>query len=147
VPALNSRVADAYYRWCTLDARDRVATAKMVALVFAVSVCLRIVGFHHTRRMLRHFEYRRNPPIDVARRVKAVRRVRRNAAWAGRCLSRSLALQWVLRRDGIPAQVHIAVHSDHDGLRAHAWVVLNGVALDDGPGVAEPVRYGRFILN
>lgn len=55
------------------------------------------------------------------------------------CLTRSLLLDWMLRRRGFASELRIGVRLVPDGLQAHAWVQLNGTPLNDAPDVA-----GRF---
>lgn len=47
------------------------------------------------------------------------------------CLPRSLALWWLLRRDGLGADLRIGVTPKESGLEAHAWVEYKGLALND----------------
>ena len=55
------------------------------------------------------------------------------------CLPRSLALWWLLRWQGIGADLRIGVTPKESGLEAHAWVEYDGVALNDQDDV-----YDRF---
>jgi histidinol dehydrogenase len=52
----------------------------------------------------------------------------------GTCLSKSLALAWMLRGRGIAAAVRIGVKSA-GRFEAHAWVECDGVAIPDPSGV------------
>lgn len=82
---------------------------------------------------------------ERARRTAAVvGRAARYTPWSGRCLSRSYTLWYLLRRQGIAADVHIGVRTDRAGprppledLAAHAWVEYRGQVLNDHPGVRE----------
>lgn len=58
------------------------------------------------------------------------------------CLTRSLLLDWMLRRRGFASELRIGVRLVDDSLRAHAWVELNGTPLNDTPAVAE--RFAAF---
>lgn len=57
--------------------------------------------------------------------------------WPTTCLSRSLALCWFLRRQGVAAEVQLGVRPRPGGLEAHAWVVWQGAVLNDSPDVAQ----------
>jgi hypothetical protein len=61
---------------------------------------------------------------------------------AGNCLTRSLYLQWLLRRRGVPTDLRIGVQLANGQLLAHAWVEYAGHPLNDAPDVA--VRYAPF---
>ena len=52
------------------------------------------------------------------------------------CLRRSLALGWLLRRRGLPAQLRVGVGKDDGRTHAHAWVELAGRVVNDHPAVA-----------
>jgi hypothetical protein len=47
------------------------------------------------------------------------------------CLTRSLALQWILARRGIGTELKVGVRNGGDGLRAHAWLECGGVPVND----------------
>ena len=64
--------------------------------------------------------------------------------WPTTCLSRSLALCWFLRRQGVAAEVQLGVRPRPGGLEAHAWVVWQGAVLNDTPDVAQ--RYTPLSL-
>ena len=53
------------------------------------------------------------------------------------CLPMSLALWWLLRRQGIGADLRIGVTPKEGRLEAHAWVEYKGVALNDQDDVHE----------
>ena len=61
---------------------------------------------------------------------------------AGNCLTRSLYLQWLLRRRGVPTDLRIGVQLSDGQLLAHAWVEYAGHPLNDAPDVAD--RYAPF---
>ncbi len=67
-----------------------------------------------------------------------------------RCLARSLALAWMLRRRGLNPEFRIGVKRDGDGVDAHAWVEWRGHYLQDS--MPRPENYviagsGRSTLN
>jgi hypothetical protein len=87
----------------------------------------------------------RTPREATALARRAARSVRRAAhfgPWPGNCLSQSLTLWTLLRRQGIQADLFVGVRFAGDPLNAHAWVEHDGVALNERPGVRE--RYTAF---
>ena len=78
----------------------------------------------------------------VQRRLRRPRRMRNRS-----CLRKGLTLFYFLRLAGAPAKIHIAVHAptaDRNRIRAHCWVVLDGLAMTEpikGPG-ATILTYG-----
>jgi hypothetical protein len=51
------------------------------------------------------------------------------------CVERSMALWWLLRLQGVEAEMHIGARKDDHRLEAHAWVELDGRVLNDGAEV------------
>ncbi len=58
------------------------------------------------------------------------------------CLEESLALWYLLRQLGIPARLRIGVRKNNGKFQAHAWVVHDGVALNQTE--AEHEHYAAF---
>ena len=64
--------------------------------------------------------------------------------WRPQCLTRSLALAWLLKRQGIPFVIRIGIPSGQAMLQknnpvafsAHAWVEHEGIVLNDRQDVA-----------
>ncbi len=72
---------------------------------------------------------------EVARRARSLARMVRVAARRGpyraNCLPQSLVLWWLLKRQGITSHLRIGVRKGTPEFEAHAWVELNGVALNE----------------
>ncbi|MGH9678172.1 MAG: lasso peptide biosynthesis B2 protein, partial [Candidatus Acidiferrum sp.] len=56
--------------------------------------------------------------------------------------SRSMALWWLLRRRGMPAQLRIGARRTGGEFEAHAWVEMAGRAINDSNDVQ--TRYTPF---
>jgi hypothetical protein len=56
------------------------------------------------------------------------------------CLHRSLALWWLLRRQGIRCDLRIGIKAPTPGFEAHAWVEYAGIALDDTGALSASFR-------
>lgn len=86
------------------------------------------------------------PAIRAARAAATLRALER-AAGCGpsrpSCLPRSLTLWWLLRRQGLPAELRIGVRREGDRLEAHAWVEQDGVVLGDHADVHD--RFHAFV--
>ncbi|MBS1842021.1 MAG: lasso peptide biosynthesis B2 protein, partial [Acidobacteria bacterium] len=74
-------------------------------------------------------------PNSGAERVALTARMVRAAARHGlgnpSCLEESLVLAYLLRRQGIEAQLRIGVKKNIPKFEAHAWVECDGVALNE----------------
>lgn len=53
------------------------------------------------------------------------------------CLTRSLLLDWTLRRRGVASQLRVGVRLSQGALDAHAWVEVAGVPVNDRSDVSE----------
>lgn len=109
-----------------------------------IAWALRVLGFERCQAILIRQAslpaMRSSGPfeLDLARARLAARMIG-IAAGIGycraRCLQRSLALWWMMQRQGICVDLFFGVCKDENGLNAHAWVELAGVVLNDGQEV------------
>jgi hypothetical protein len=73
--------------------------------------------------------------------VRAMNRVERRSPIRGTCLSRSLALKWLLARQGIQTVVRLGGAISDGQFEAHAWLELDGAVLGSPADVAS-----RFVM-
>ena len=126
--------------------------AQLVLLLPAVGASLRLLGFKRTRGLLERFVPSADPQRpDATTRPESANRIARLVAVAAHhgpyratCLRQSLALWWLLRRRGIPAELRIGVRKDNEDCQAHAWVERDGQPLNDTQGAA--MAYAPFDL-
>jgi hypothetical protein len=111
---------------------------------------LRLLGFRRCKRLIERFSLPpqgRNSaacaaPERAIQIVRATQSVERNLPFPPNCLERSLALWWMLRGEGFPAELHIGARQGPQGFEAHAWVEDGGRVLNDSPDVHR--HYARF---
>lgn len=136
----------ALHKFLGLSGRERRVFLKAAVLVTITAVALRFFGF---RRVYRWME-RRVPSWSeptagsgnaVQLMVAGVRRAAQPLPYAT-CLPQSLTLWWLLRRRGVQSQLRLGVRKEGEGLKAHAWVEVGGVALNDRDDVRH--RYAAF---
>ena len=65
--------------------------------------------------------------------VVSVERAGRHSPFPSTCLTRSLALCWLLRRRGVHGALRIGVQRAEGLLQAHAWVECDGIPINDTP--------------
>jgi hypothetical protein len=102
-----------------------------------ISISLRWRGFRKTKACLKHFLSvpfgSRNP--DAEARAILTAQIVRAASHQGisdpSCLVVSLALWWLLARQGIASELRVGVRKDGGTFEAHAWVECGRVTLDD----------------
>jgi hypothetical protein len=125
-----------------LDAEARGIFLRAAVLLPVISLSLKMRGFRATQKfLLRSFPVRQTSQensIPIARDLKRTELTSRmvNAAirhvWRGStCLEKSLALWWLLRRQGIASELRIGARKLDGKFEAHAWVERDGAALSD----------------
>jgi hypothetical protein len=62
----------------------------------------------------------------------------RHGPYRAPCLPTALALQWLLRRQGIDADLRLGVRKAAGRLEAHAWLERDGLALPHTGAAGEP---------
>ena len=132
--------------------REKRALVLRAALLLCLTLAgLRLLGFRRFRELIKRFS--QGPKNAEARGAGRAREwtakivgvsfsVERNFPLKPNCLERSLALWWMLRRDGIPADLHIGGRKSERRFEAHAWVEWDGGVLNDSVDVHE--HYARF---
>jgi hypothetical protein len=129
--------------WFDLPRDERRAVLSMLWLVPALHVAVRLFDYQRTRGWLmrsaaRSAESSRSaatrPRVEALRLASA--RVEQYSRLPGNCLSRSLALFWLLRRAGYDAELQLGVSLAGGAFAAHAWVVSGGRVLNDTEDVA-----------
>lgn len=136
-------------RFKALSRPAKALFLRAALLLPLLTISLRISGFQKTRLRLQSALVARKPVAktgDNASRVTiAVRMVAaaaRHSVVPSTCLERSLALWWLLARQGIAAQLRIGVRTIERKFSAHAWVEFEGVAL--GEAETPHTHYAAF---
>jgi hypothetical protein len=110
---------------------------RAAVLLPAIALSLRIRGFRATQEGLQSFPISRKlkKDGDEGARAQLASRMVNAAARHGwkraTCLEKSLALWWLLLREGIPSSVRIGARKASGRFEAHAWVEWEGVALNE----------------
>lgn len=141
----------AWARFCNLSGRERRDFFRGLLFLPLVVAWLRVSTFRRVRQALekRHRDAaltnQRDDTRALAESQSASRMLdaaSRRGIVRGNCLSRSIALWWLLRRKGIPAQLRIGARKIGDQLEAHAWIEVAGQAINDSDDVQ--TRYAPF---
>lgn len=131
-------------KFLALSGGERRLFLEAVVLVTLAATALRLFGFRRVYRWMERRAPRREPAAagDFPHlAVAGVRRAARPLPYAT-CLPRSLTLWWFLQRRGIQCDLRLGVRKEHEELKAHAWVEIGGVALNDRDDVRH--RYSAF---
>ena len=124
--------------WWNLPSSDRRLVIQVAFMMIMVRLALRFLPVKITRRLLAWDEPTcrmpaMNDPAYKDRVVWAVSAVGRQILGDGPCLTQALATQWLLKRRGYRASIHIGVTKDRNArLVAHAWVESDGVIVIGG---------------
>lgn len=143
--------SEKWRRFRNRPAEDRGLILRAAAILPLTEIGLRVFGFQRWKELIEKFSptEQRIPslPADI-QREKAIRfeRAVRSAQLHGltrpNCLERSMALWWMLRRQGLGGELHIGARKEGGRFEAHAWVELDGEILNDSPEVHH--HYARF---
>lgn len=124
-------------RLARLPRRRRAEVLRAALLLTLLPASLRLSGLAATRARTARLRPRRRQAAgsgDVLARARArralVAAVAARLPWRPRCLAQSLAVQALLRWEGLPAELRLGVRKRGDALDAHAWVECAGVALE-----------------
>ncbi len=125
-------------RWWQLPSPERWLALRLLVLLPLIDLSLRSIGFQRSRAWLSRLA----PPevatvavdrdaVAAAQRLAGLARsVGARSPWRTSCLRQALAVWWLLRRRRLPAELKIGVIRRDPPFQAHAWVELDGVALD-----------------
>jgi hypothetical protein len=103
-----------------------------LALLPAAALSIRRSGWIATMERVRAVSGRdgKQSSVDPAALARMVRVAATYGPFRAKCLPRSLVLWALLRRHGFDPELKIGVRNGERGFEAHAWVELEGVALD-----------------
>lgn len=142
--------AASWRKFQQLPGPDRRLLIQASLLLPVTALALKTLGFRRLHRVMAGLAAmpQATAPAEaqVLSRVTVTSRMVQVAArrcpWRANCLQQSLALWWLLRRQGIGSDLRIGVHKDTAHFQAHAWVEYQGVALNDHPDVEQ--RFASF---
>ena len=127
----------AFQRYRALDPEARGLFRRAVLLLPQISFSLRARGFTKTKdtlqKKLSHALPKLSPheisPKQVQKTCRMVKAAARYGVVQSTCLVESLALWYLLQKQGIPALLRIGVRK-LEKFEAHAWVEHQGTALN-----------------
>ncbi|MGB9463620.1 MAG: lasso peptide biosynthesis B2 protein [Candidatus Acidiferrum sp.] len=135
-------------RFSALERPARGLFLRAAALLPLISFSLRLRGFRKTQVLLQKFlstpdkASNISTPARMDLTVRLVRAAVRHSVGHPTCLEESLALWWLLGRQGIAAELRIGVRKQGEKFEAHAWVEREGTALNEPESLHE--HYAAF---
>jgi hypothetical protein len=130
---------------------DRRLILRAALFLPLTEIGLRLLGFRRWKELIekssRPAPAPRQLPADFQRETaqraaRAVRSVELHGPASPNCLERSMTLWWLLRREGVDAQLRIGARKEGGKFEAHAWVESDGQVLNDSAEVHQ--HYARF---
>lgn len=124
-------------RFSALERPARGLFLRAFLVLPLISISLRWRGFRKTKASLQHFlpvPYGSQNSDAQARAVLTAQMVRAAADHAigdPSCLEKSLALWWLLARQGIASDLRVGIRKDGETFEAHAWVECGGATLNE----------------
>jgi hypothetical protein len=128
----------AFQRYRLLDSESRRLFRQAVILLPRISFFLRARGFGKTKEILQkklssmspNYQPHHNSTGLVQKTCRMVKAGARYGVIRPTCLVESLALWYLLQKQGIPALLRIGVRKLAEKFEAHAWVEYQGCALN-----------------
>ena len=127
----------------TLSFSQKRLLAASVMLLPISAVALRFFSLRSWQSFLLKRAARRSPnrscpnktALDTAfETARMVRVASARGPYRGSCLQQSVTLWWLLQRQSIESKIRFGARKDGERLEAHAWVEVDGLALNDGRG-------------
>ncbi len=125
-------------RFSDLERPAQSLFLRAVVLLPLVSLSLRWRGFRATQAALQRYLSNTNLDQDSAKARESaaltahmVNSADRHGLVHPSCLAKSLALWWLLGRQGIASHLRIGIRKENKKLEAHAWVERDGAALNE----------------
>jgi hypothetical protein len=102
---------------------------------------LRVLGFARMQTLvIKKPQVRGEGAIDLERAKRlgdAVNKAARHSLMPVTCLTRSMVLNWLLRRQGTGSELRIGVQLEAGAFAAHAWVECHGTPVNDRVDIAQ----------
>jgi hypothetical protein len=113
--------------WCGLSTREQVRLLGLVIVLPIVAIRLSLFGMPGQTRS--RVVQTSGHDITPERLAELVRIAGTRGPIRCACLPQAVVLARMLRARGLPADIRIGVARNAEGLKAHAWVELEGRAL------------------
>lgn len=136
--------------WRALGREDRGSFVRAWMCLLAADLALRVLPVSRVEALLRRLAGRSRREAEPGRLANLVGAASRHHLWPMTCLPRSLALQALLRRHGIEADLRIGVRREAGELRAHAWIEQAGRPIGEPAALElrfQPLAEGRSAVD
>ncbi|HET9428503.1 MAG TPA: lasso peptide biosynthesis B2 protein, partial [Allosphingosinicella sp.] len=120
--------------------------AEALVMLAIASAMVRLLPFRRIVGLAQSPLRARKPgDVDTDRLRRAVEAWARRVPWRAVCIQCALALHLLLRRRGVPSDLHYGIRNSGDRpLSAHVWLSVDGVTLIGGEAAADHVPVATF---
>ena len=126
-----------------LSPREAWLLLQAAALLPAVRLALRFTTVSQLRNFSEDAVHdRRASDLSPQATARMVRVAARYGMCRAKCLEQSLALRWLLRRQGFDARILLGARKEDGQIQAHAWVEIDGISLDEEKDIHQ--TFSRF---
>ena len=125
--------------WNQFSLAERRLFLQALILLPLVALSLKLWGLKRTYSQLTNFLQPKTVPYSLSQlrtTASLVKIAAQYYAWAT-CLRKSLVLWFLLRRQGIAAELQIGTRFERGEFQAHAWVEYQGYIVGDRQGVKQ----------
>lgn len=142
-----------WHKWWALSSHEQGRLVQAMLLLPLLHLALGMLGLRRLQRLLAWLtpaKLQSAAQVDqqVAQLARIVNLAAQHGPYRATCLRRSLLLWWWLRRSGIASDLRIGVQRTNQHFAAHAWVEIDGYAINDGEDVGERfAAFDRFQLE
>ena len=126
-----------------LELRHKLALARAMLAMPGAALLMRVMGYRRVKKLLARLSAGAPQKPSATPNDPDLRMTVQLASFAAKhtlgkpsCLTRSLVLWWMLREQGLPSEMRIGerpAEAGKPGIRAHAWLELDGTVLNDSP--------------
>jgi hypothetical protein len=140
-----------WHKFQRLSWRERWLLIQALLLLPITALALRWLGLRRWQSVLARIRPLKRIPaggemgvlVEQAHATtRMVKAAARHGFYRASCLQQSLALWWLLRRQGIASDLRIGVRKEASQFEAHAWVELWGLVLNESGHVRQ--RFSPF---
>jgi Transglutaminase-like superfamily len=129
-----------WQKFKNLSKQEQRLFIRAVFILPIIAIAIRLLGLNRWQTALATLSsFDRTPvkseTIDTLGQANITARMIRTASWHGfyraNCLQESLALWWLLRRQGIESNLRFGARKAAGRIEAHAWVEFTGLPLNE----------------
>lgn len=130
-------------KFVRLPVADRWLLLQIFIFLPLTRLGLRLFGFKRTFAIVAWSAsvVKQPPPVDEAGEIERLRHwirfTKQQGPYRGNCLSRSLVLWWLLRRQDIQCEIRIGTRTLAGEFQAHAWLEYVGKPINAGSKVQQ----------